>query len=144
MSSETPQKMDELRRRETQIEHTRGRLERYVTELDRRRHALMNARRSPAVWSVGIAAITAAAGGIGYAVWSKQRKKHRPTDRARRLYEGLRLLSRDPERVSGAEPPIWRKLVVAAGVAAVTKLAHGLASRAVGEGASKDRNAKRS
>jgi hypothetical protein len=129
--SDAPHKVDALRRHEARIEHTRGRLERYVTELDRRRHALMNAKRSPVVWSVGIAAVLAAAGGVAYGTWSKRRKKRRPTDRARRLYEGLRLLSKDPDRVSGAEPPIWRKLAVAAGVAAVTKLAQGLATRAV-------------
>lgn len=130
--SAAPKTADAVRREESRVEAVRDRLGGYLAELDRRRHALMRVRSSPFVWSAIAVGTAAALAGVVLAIRSRRRTTRAPSVRAQRLMKGLKLLSEDPDRVAGAELPVWKKVVTAAGTAMATKIVAELVKRTIG------------
>jgi putative intracellular protease/amidase len=128
----TPGPSDDVHRVSGEIEALRRELGHMVSELDRRRHALLDVRgqvrRHPRL-------VLAVAGGAalllgGLLAASLQRRHHRarPSVRARETRRALARLLDHPERV-GAEPSPVVKIATAAGVAAGSAVARRVAEQ---------------
>ena len=109
-----PGSAEEVRRLESEIEHSRRRLDAYVDELDRRRHRLLSVGRHP-LPAVGLAAGAAIifVGGV----WLLRRRRTRVTRsrrKARRLADALRRAAAHPERVAAEGKSPWSRALVAA------------------------------
>jgi len=118
---------------ETEITEIRSRLDRSLSELDRRRHELtdvrLQVRRHPLVAVVAGATVVALLGGVAYAVWvSRQRNK--PISKARRLKHALSRMIDEPQKVAKSEPTVPEKILAAAGTAAASILVKKLMERA--------------
>ncbi|MEA2697576.1 MAG: hypothetical protein QOI66_1847 [Myxococcales bacterium] len=118
----------EAQRLEEQVDAIRDNLDGLVSELDHRRHEFMRKVRRYAVpVAIGAAAVgLAVAGGV---VW---RRVRRPTPtRIQRLGAALGRAVDHPERVARQQtsPTVARKLILAAGAAAVSVVARRLAQR---------------
>jgi hypothetical protein len=124
----------EVRHVSGEIETLRDELGRMVSELDRRRHELMNfrlqLRRHPAVVIVAAGVAALLAGGLLGIAIRRRRHRARPTARAREARRAIARLLEHPQRVA-AEPNIAAKIATAIGVAAGGVVARRLAERLV-------------
>lgn len=124
----------DVRRVSGEIDTLRQELGRLVSELDRRRHELLDVklqvRKHPGVViaAAGVAALLLG-GMVGMAV-RKRRQHARPATRAREARRALARLLDHPERVAN-EPGLALKIATAAGVAVGTVVARRLAERFV-------------
>jgi hypothetical protein len=113
------------REMEGEITEIRSRLDRSLTELDRRRHELtdvrLQARRHPWVAVGAGAVLLALAGGVAYAVWAA-RQRNKPVSKVRRLKHALSRMIDQPQKVAKPEPTVPEKILAAAGTAAATIL----------------------
>ena len=118
---------------EREIEHLRTRLDRSLSELDRRRHELtdlkLQMRKHPQVF---IGAGTAAAlivGGIGFAIWRANKREEVP-QKARRLRIAFGRAVDQPEKVARGEAPAWEKILAAVGTTIAVSLTKKMLERA--------------
>ncbi len=130
MSSEAKPARRQVDEIEQRIEQTRSRLSASVAELDRRRHQLTNFTSASGILLV--AAVAVLGGGVLWIAVRNHRHRQKPVTRAKRLLEAIRLLSENPDRAAGREPPAARKILIPAGTAAATRLARGLVGRTFG------------
>ena len=96
-----------------------------VSELDRRRHELVDVklqlrRHAGGAVLTGVALVAAATGIVWLKVWQAQRRRH-PLAKAGRLGEAVSRMIARPERVA-AEPTVPGKILTAAATAAVAAL----------------------
>lgn len=116
-----------------EIEALRGDMGRILSELDRRRHDLLDPRiqlrRHPAI-AVGAGVAAAALGGTIALLILKRRRQSRPVARARDLGRALGRLMHNPRNVA-KEPSMGVKIATAAGSAAATLMVKQLVSRAL-------------
>ncbi len=125
---------EDVHRVEGEIDTLRRDLGRLVSELDRRRHELLDVRlqvrKHPRV--VAGAAVGAAllVGGIVAVAVGNRRRHARPVTRARDARRALARLLDHPDRVA-AEPSVGVKIATAVGVAAGSVLARRVAERFV-------------
>ncbi|BDG08407.1 hypothetical protein [Anaeromyxobacter paludicola] len=129
--SESPRR--HARELEGEIESLRGELGDLVSELDRRRHELLDLRlqlrRHPVAFGVaGVSVVLVLGGAVAVMVNARERRR-RPTERARRLGKALSRMIDAPHKVA-REPSVGEKILAAAGTAAASILVKRLMDRA--------------
>jgi hypothetical protein len=100
-----------------EVEEIRGNMDSIVSELDHRRHDVLDWRLQLQKHWVALSCV---AGGvllfagtmIGLGIWNRQRLK-RPTVRARKIKEALVRIYRDPDHVAKPSPNIANKVLAA-------------------------------
>jgi len=125
---------DEVHRADDDVDSLRRELGRLVSELDRRRHELLDLRgqlrKHPRVVIGAAAGAALLLGGLVALSVGNRRRRARPAVRAFEARRALVRLLDHPHRVA-AEPSMGVKIATAAGVAAGTVLARRLAERLV-------------
>lgn len=120
---------------ENEIEELREEMVPIVSELDRRRHALLDWRAQAKAHLVPIAIGAAVfAAGATWLVWSaieSRRVRKLPLEKLRRLRLATKRMIASPERVAAADPSGMRTLALAAARAAATAAAGSLAKQTV-------------
>jgi hypothetical protein len=114
---------------ERQVAHLRDRVDLWLTEADRRRHALVRAinvprqvRLHPGV-ALAIAGALVAAGISSVVLAVRRGRRHRKlTVRARGLYQALGRMLKRPDRVAEKPPHLAKKLLTAILTTAATSL----------------------
>ncbi|GAC1346985.1 MAG: hypothetical protein NVSMB23_25530 [Myxococcales bacterium] len=124
MELETPKQR--TRQIEGEIDEIRRRLDRNLSELDRRRHEAtdwrLQMRRHPRlVAGVGIGALALLGGMVAMSV-AKSRREH-PKRRAQRIGLALRRGYQNPEKVARPEPSVAVKVLAAVATTVGTSLA---------------------
>ena len=113
---------------EREIEHLRKRLDRSLSELDRRRHELtdvkLQMRKHPQVFIGAGAAAALLVGGVAFAIWRANKREEIP-QKARRLRIAFGRAVDQPEKVARGEAPAWEKILAAVG----TTIAVGLTKK---------------
>jgi hypothetical protein len=121
--------------KEGDVERSRTRLEGLVTELDRRRHELTNVRLQlhKHRWLFLAVAGGLAAAATGATLLSVRAHRRHASWRGRlgRLREVVARVLADPGRIERANPPVVKKVVAAVAAAAASKIARGLAEKAI-------------
>jgi hypothetical protein len=118
---------------EREIEHLRTRLDRSLSELDRRRHELtdlrLQVRRHPrAVAGAGLA-VFGLLGGVGFFIWRAAKKREELPQKARRLRISFaRALY--PPPMPRRDAPAWEKILAAVGTTLAVSLTKKLLDRA--------------
>jgi len=122
-----------MSRLQAEIEATRSRLATTVSELDRRRHEILDLKAQLRRHGLAIAGVAAAvSGAVAAAValsMRRARARRRPTARARRLAEAFSRMQRHPDRVARGVPGPGRKALASAASAAAALAAKRLAGR---------------
>lgn len=126
-----PRKM--TREIESEITEVRSRLDRGLSELDRRRHELtdvrLQVRRHPMIAVAAGATVLVLIGGVAYAIYaSHQRQK--PLSKAGRFRDALSRAVDNPKKLAKSQPGVPEKILAAAGTAAATILTKKLLERA--------------
>lgn len=125
---------DVVHRTEDDIDSLRRDLGRLVSELDRRRHELLDVRgqlrKHPRVVIGAAAGAALLLGGLVAVAVGNRRRHARPSVRAAEARRALARLLDHPDRVA-AEPSMGAKIATAAGVAAGAVVARRLAERLV-------------
>lgn len=120
---------------ETEIEHLRTRLDRSLSELDRRRHELMDyklqMRRHPQALMIAGGVLLLLFGGVAYSVYNS--RKHGLAMRRARKYKGaMRRAVDHPENVARkSEPGVGAKILASVGTTVAVALAKKLIERTV-------------
>ena len=118
---------------EREIEHLRTRLDRSLSELDRRRHELtdvkLQMRKHPEVFIGAGAAVALVVGGIGFAIW-RSRKREQLPQKARRVRIAFGRAVDQPEKVARGEAPAWEKILAAVGTTIAVSVTKKLLERA--------------
>ena len=118
---------------ETEIEHLRGRLDRSLSELDRRRHEYTDVRlqlkKHPQIL-IGAGVVGALlVGGIVLAVW-RSRKREEPVEKAKRFRLALGRAVDKPDRVAKGQPSVPEKILAAVGTTIAVSLTKKLLEKA--------------
>ena len=106
-----PAPAEQARDIETEIEHLRNRLDRSLSELDRRRHDLMDVKlqmkRHPQVLMIAGGVMLLLFGGVAWSVYNS--RQHGLAARRARKYKGaMRRAIDHPEHVARrSEPGLW-------------------------------------
>jgi hypothetical protein len=108
-----------------EIATVREELDGLLSELDRRRHDLLDVRLQLRRHAVGAALTTlalvgTAAGAVWLSLW-RQRRQRSPSARAGRLREAVARMSEHPDRVA-AQPTVAGRILTAAASAAVASV----------------------
>jgi len=131
VSGESPRRRS--RQLEEEIEALRGDLGELVSELDRRRHELLDVRlhlrRHPVAAGVAGASLALVLGGSVAAILSARERQRRPVARARRLGRAVSRMIDAPDRVA-RDPSVGEKVLAAAGAAAASLLVKWLLDQA--------------
>ena len=118
---------------EREIAHLRTRLDRSLSELDRRRHELtdlkLQMRKHPQVFIGAGAAAALIVGGIGFAIWRANKREEVP-QKARRLRIAFGRAVDQPEKVARREAPAWEKILAAVGTTIAVSLTKKMLERA--------------
>ncbi len=118
---------------EREIEHLRTRLDRSLSELDRRRHELtdlkLQVRKHPQIFIGAGAAAALIVGGIGFAIWRANKRDEVP-QKARRLRIAFGRAVDQPEKVARGEAPAWEKILAAVGTTIAVSLTKKMLERA--------------
>ena len=118
---------------EREIEHLRSRLDRSLSELDRRRHELtdvrLQMRRHPQVFIGAGAAAALLVGGVAFALWRSSKRKEIP-QKAKRMRIAFGRAVDQPEKVARGEAPAWEKIVAAVGTTIAVGLTKKMLERA--------------
>lgn len=116
---------------EAEIEHLRTRLDRSLSELDRRRHELMDVklqlRRHPEALVVAGGLALLLFGGVAYAV-HRSRKRNEPAHRFR-IAVGRAV--DNPQRMMRSEPGVGQKILGAVATTVAVALTKKLIERAI-------------
>jgi hypothetical protein len=121
---------------EHEIENIRENITDIASELDRRRHELVDWRlqlkkHGPAIAMVAGGCILLLWATIQARAWQAARRR-RPMARAKRYREALSRMVKHPERIARAEPSTGKKVAVAAATSVASTVARGVAERLVG------------
>ena len=118
---------------EREIEHLRSRLDRSLSELDRRRHELtdvrLQMRRHPQVFIGAGAAAALLVGGVAFALWRSSKRKEIP-QKAKRMRIAFGRAVDQPEKVARGEAPAGEKIVAAVGTTIAVGLTKKMLERA--------------
>ncbi len=121
------------RQLENEIEHLRGRLDRSLAELDRRRHEYtdvkLQLRRHPEVLIGAGVLVTLMIGGIAFAIW-RARKREEPMQKAKRFRIAVRRAVDKPQRVAKGEPSVPEKILASVGTTVAVTLTKKMLERA--------------
>jgi hypothetical protein len=132
-----PEPAKQARGLETEIEHLRTRLDRSLSELDRRRHELMDyklqMRKHPQVLMIAGGVMLLLFGGVAYSVYSSRR--HSLAMRRARKYQGaMRRAVDHPEYVARprkGEASVGAKILASVGTTLAVALTKKLIERTV-------------
>jgi 1,4-dihydroxy-2-naphthoyl-CoA synthase len=119
-----------------EVEVIQGNLGELVTELDQRRHALLDVRRQlrrhPLVLALAAAGAIAAVGGTIALVVRRRRRRRSLAARWGRLRAAVARIGQHPERVARRPPGVGRKIAGAGGSAMASVLGRRVAKRLFG------------
>jgi hypothetical protein len=119
---------------EVEIEHLRTRLDRSLSELDRRRHELMDVklqlRRHPEALAVAGGVALLLIGGVAYAIY-RSRKRDQPLQRAHRFRIAVGRAADNPQRVVRSEPGVGQKILGAVATTVAVAVTKKLIERAI-------------
>lgn len=117
---------------EREIEYLRARLDRSLSELDRRRHELtdirLQMRKHPRVFIGAGAVVVLALGGVGFAIYRSRKREELP-EKAKRLRIAFERAVEKPEKVARAEAPAWQKILAAVGTTIAVSLTKKIVER---------------
>lgn len=134
---------DRMSELETEIDELREEMVPIVSELDRRRHAMLDWRAQARARVVPIAIGAAIfAAGATWMVWrtiESRRARSRPIEKLRRLRLATQRMIAKPDRVAAADPSGVRALALAAARAAATAAASSFAKQGIETMAAKSR-----
>lgn len=129
----TMEPVKHTRQLETEIEHLRGRLDRSLAELDRRRHEYtdvrLQLRKHPQVVAGAGVVVALVAGGIALAIW-RGKKRKQPVQKAKRFRLALNRAVDHPDRVAKGQPNVAEKILAAIGTTIAVSLTKKLLDRA--------------
>jgi hypothetical protein len=121
--------------KEAKIERARARLDGLVTEIDRRRHELMDVRLQLRKHTLLVALVATGAAAIitttALLVARSRRQRNSVWGRWKRVREALARMTEHPESVARNEPNLAKKIAASAGSAAASQIAKRLAERSV-------------
>jgi hypothetical protein len=126
--------VNEPREIEAEIEHLRTRLDRSLSELDRRRHELMDVklqiRRHPEALAVAGGVALLLFGGMAYAIY-RSRRRDEPLQQAHRFRLAVGRAADNPHRVARREPGVGEKILGAVATTIAVALTKKLIERAI-------------
>jgi hypothetical protein len=126
--------VNEPREIEAEIEHLRTRLDRSLSELDRRRHELMDVklqlRRHPEALVVAGGVALLLFGGVAYSIY-RARQRDEPFRQARRFRIAVGREVDNPQRVARREPGIGEKILGAVATTIAVALTKKLIERTI-------------
>ena len=132
-----PEPAAQARVLETEIEHLRTRLDRSLSELDRRRHELLDyklqLRRHPQVLLIAGGVMLLLFGGVAYSVYSSRRQSL-AVRRARKYKGAMRRAVDQPENVArprSRESGVAAKILASVGTTVAVALTRRLIERTV-------------
>ena len=118
---------------EREIEHLRTRLDRSLSELDRRRHELtdvkLQMRRHPQVFIGAGAAAALIVGGVAFAIWRANKREEIP-QKAKRIRIAFGRAVDQPKKVARGEAPAWEKILAAVGTTIAVSVTKKMLERA--------------
>ena len=118
---------------EREVNGIRAGLDAILAELDRRRHELtdwrLQVRRHPFKAALLGGGVLAVVGGTIALAVLRHRRRHRPREKARRLWKALSRMLDDPDAVARPSPSAEQELLAAAGSPVVAALAKRLLRR---------------
>lgn len=126
--------MNEPREIESEIEHLRSRLDLSLSELDRRRHELLDVRlqirRHPEALAVAGGVALLLIGGVAYSI-ARSHRREEPMQKARRFRIAVGRAAENPQRVVRSEAGIGEKILAAIATTVAVALTKKLIERAI-------------
>ena len=128
-----PAPAQEARKLETEIENVRKRLDKSLSELDRRRHELtdvrLQLRKHPEVLMIAAGVAALVVGGIALSIY-RSRRRRLPVQQAERVQMAMDRAVEHPERVARGRPSVGEKVLASVATTVAVALAKKMIDKA--------------